>query len=54
MTQPGRLVLAMILLVVVTSCVVGAVTYYFATRAPPVGVLEDVERFLKDNPPKRD
>ncbi|KRR23781.1 hypothetical protein CQ14_22310 [Bradyrhizobium lablabi] len=39
MTQPGRLALAMILLVVVTSCVVGAVSYYFATRAPPVGLL---------------
>ncbi|WP_065750637.1 hybrid sensor histidine kinase/response regulator [Bradyrhizobium paxllaeri] len=39
MTQPGRLALAMILLVVVTSCVVGAVSYYLATRAPPVSAL---------------
>ncbi|KRQ98205.1 hypothetical protein CQ12_29655 [Bradyrhizobium jicamae] len=42
MTQPGRLALAMVLLVVVTSCVVNAVTYYLATRAPPVGALATI------------
>jgi PAS domain S-box-containing protein len=35
MTQPRRLALAMGLLVVVTSCVVSAVTYYFAMQAVP-------------------
>ncbi|KRR24348.1 PAS domain S-box protein [Bradyrhizobium retamae] len=39
MTQPGRLAPAMILLVLVTSCVVSAVTYFLATRAPSLGPL---------------
>ncbi|WOH69366.1 PAS domain S-box protein [Bradyrhizobium sp. BWA-3-5] len=37
MTHPRRLVLAMILLVVVTSCVVSVVTYYLATSVAPRG-----------------
>ncbi|WP_213286558.1 PAS domain S-box protein [Bradyrhizobium sp. sGM-13] len=39
MKQPGRLAPAMILLVLVTSCVVSAVTYFLATRAPSLGPL---------------
>jgi PAS domain S-box-containing protein len=42
MTQPRRLALAMALLVVVTSCVVSAVTYYFATQAAPGGPLATI------------
>ncbi|MEH2555986.1 PAS domain S-box-containing protein [Bradyrhizobium algeriense] len=42
MTQPRRLALAMALLVVVTSCVVSAVTYYFATQATPGGPLATI------------
>ena len=42
MTQPRRLALAMALLVVVTSCVVSAVTYYFATQAAPGGPLTTI------------
>lgn len=37
MTHPRRLVLAMMALVVVTSCVVSVATYYLATGAQPVG-----------------
>src|SRR5258705_2714374 len=42
MTQPRRLALAMALLVVVTSCVVSAVTYYFATQAAQGGPLATI------------
>jgi PAS domain S-box-containing protein len=42
MTQPRRLALAMALLVVVTSCVVSAVTYHLATQAAPGGPLATI------------
>jgi PAS domain S-box-containing protein len=42
MTQPRRLALAMASLVVVTSCVVSAVSYYFATQAAPGGPLATI------------
>jgi PAS domain S-box-containing protein len=42
MTHPRRLVLAMSLLVVVTSCVVSAATYFLATREAPEGPLAAV------------
>ena len=42
MTQPRRLALAMGLLVVVTSCVVSAVAYYFVTQAAPGGPLATI------------
>ncbi|MCA6114187.1 PAS domain S-box protein [Bradyrhizobium sp. WSM 1738] len=42
MTHPRRLVLAMIALVVVTSCVVSAVTYYLASRVAPGGPLATI------------
>ncbi|UPJ53051.1 PAS domain S-box protein [Bradyrhizobium sp. 200] len=39
MTVSSRLVLAMVLLVVLTSCVVSAFAYYFVAEAPPHAVL---------------
>jgi PAS domain S-box-containing protein len=39
MTVSSRLALAMVLLVVVTSCVVSAFAYYFVAEAPPRGAL---------------
>jgi PAS domain S-box-containing protein len=39
MTVSSRLALAMVVLVVVTSCVVSAFAYYFVTEAPPHGAL---------------
>jgi hypothetical protein len=39
MTVSSRLALAMVVLVVVTSCVVSAFAYYFVAGAPPHGAL---------------
>ena len=39
MTVSSRLALAMVVLVVVTSCVVSAFAYYFVAEAPPHGAL---------------
>src|SRR5258705_9424779 len=39
MTVSSRLVLAMVSLVVLTSCVVSAFAYYFVAEAPPRGAL---------------
>ncbi len=38
----GRLVLAMVLLVVAASCMVGAFAYYFVADAPPRAVLMSI------------
>ena len=42
MTHPRRLVLAMILLVVGTSCVVSAVTWYLVTQSPSDGAVTTI------------
>jgi PAS domain S-box-containing protein len=42
MKMSGRLALAMVLLVAVTSCLVSAFAYYFAAEAPPGAVLVPV------------
>jgi PAS domain-containing protein len=42
MTHPRRLVLAMILLVAVTSCVASAVTWYLVTQSPSDGAVTTI------------